>query len=569
MKKFGIFAAVIAVLVTITYIIGRNPVKTIDESDALATCSDAFAENVRERMNEDDVVITVGGDSMEEFGYSFSISDHMRLLVEGEFLRSLLLCSVQRYPDGEVLIMKGDNRIELAVGSERAVVNEKTEIPLGDKVYVEEDGDKLIIPIDKIAEYLGYEVKYDIKQKWVDLAVVSDDDPLPERYDMRDYGRVSPVRDQGRYGTCWAFASLGALETSIRPMEDDIFSVDHMSMCNSYALDVNSGGEHTMSIAYLAAWQGPVLEKDDPYGDGMSDPNLPAEKHLEEALIINGREDETIKSAIFRYGAIETSIYSALEYVDSYSMYYSSEYAAYYYDGDETPNHDVVVVGWDDHFPKENFTIQPEGDGAFICKNSWGEEFGDEGYFYVSYYDTKICRKSVVYTRVGDKDNYDKIYQTDKLGWVGQLGFSKEEAYFSNVYQAGKGENLAAVSFYATDKNTEFEVYVVRNFKDVTSFKNRELVTSGSMKYAGYYTVDFPEEIELEDHERYAVVVNIKTPGAVHPIAIEYNADERTASFDISDGEGYISLYGEMWHRAESSEKCNVCLKAFTNKRVQ
>lgn len=567
MKKFGIFAAVIAVLVTITYIIGRNPVKTIDESDALATCSDAFAENVRERMNADDVVITVGGDSMEEFGYSFSISDHMRLLVEGEFLRSLLLCSVQRYPDGEVLIMKGDNRIELAVGSERAVVNEKTEIPLGDKVYVEEDGDKLIIPIDKIAEYLGYEVKYDIKQKWVDLAIVSDDDPLPERYDMRDYGRVSPVRDQGRYGTCWAFASLGALETSIRPMEDDIFSVDHMSMCNSYALDVNSGGEHTMSIAYLAAWQGPVLEKDDPYGDGMSDPNLPAEKHLEEALIINGREDETIKSAIFRYGAIETSIYSALEYVDSYSMYYSSEYAAYYYDGDETPNHDVVVVGWDDHFPKENFTIQPEGDGAFICKNSWGEEFGDDGYFYVSYYDTKICRKSVVYTRVGDKDNYDKIYQTDKLGWVGQLGFSKEEAYFSNVYQAGKGENLAAVSFYATDKNSEFEVYVVRNFKDVTSFKNRELVTSGSMKYAGYYTVDFPEEIELEDHERYAVVVNIKTPGAVHPIAIEYNADERTASFNISDGEGYISLYGEMWHRAETSEKCNVCLKAFTNKR--
>ena len=100
-------------------------------------------------------------------------------------------------------------------------------------------------------------------------------------------------------------------------------------------------------------------------------------------------------------------------------------------------------------------------------------------------------------------------------------------------------------------------------------FKNRELVTSGSMQYAGYYTVDFPEEIELDDNERYAVVVKIKTPGAVHPIAIEYNADERTASFDISDGEGYISLYGEMWHRAETSEKCNVCLKAFTNKRVQ
>ena len=252
------------------------------------------------------------------------------------------------------------------MGSDKATVNKKTEVELGDAVYVDEAEDKLMVPIDKIAEYLSYEVDYYVDQKWVDLARLPDETPLPEKYDMRDYGRVSPVRDQGRYGTCWAFASLGALETTLLPMEEDIFSVDHMSMCNSYALDVNSGGEHTMSIAYLAAWQGPVLEKDDPYGDGMSDPNLTAEKHLEEALIINGREDETIKSAIFRYGAIETSIYSALEYVDSYSMYYSSEYAAYYYDGDETPNHDVVVVGWDDNFPKENFTIQPEGDGS-IC----------------------------------------------------------------------------------------------------------------------------------------------------------------------------------------------------------
>ena len=553
-------------LVTITFFVGRNPVKTIDESEAVAACGQAFGANIRSRMNEDDVIITVGGGSMEEFGFHFYVSENMHLMVEGEFLRSLLLCSVQRYPDGTVLIMKGDNKIYLTIGSDRATINRKEDVPLGDIVYLDEETDSVMLPIDHIAEYLCYEVCYHVEDKWVDLAILPGEMALPEKYDMRDYGRVSPVRDQGRYGTCWAFASLGAFETTIRPMEESIFSVDHMSMCNSYALDVNSGGEHTMSIAYLAAWQGPVYEDDDPYGDGMSDPNLEAEKHLEEALIINGRDDNTIKSAIFRYGAIETSIYSALEYADSYSMYYSSEYAAYYYDGDETPNHDIVIVGWDDTFPKENFTVHPEGDGAYICKNSWGEEFGDDGYFYVSYYDTKICNKSVVYTRVGDKDNYDNIYQTDKLGWVGQLGFSKEDAYFSNVYEAGLDEELAAVSFYATDEDTEFEVYVVRNFENVDSFKSREFVVSGSMKHAGYYTVDFPEAIPLGDHERYAVVVKIRTPGAVHPIAIEYNADERSDSFDISDGEGYISLYGEMWHRAETSEKCNVCLKAFTNK---
>ena len=61
------------------------------------------------------------------------------------------------------------------------------------------------------------------------------------------------------------------------------------------------------------------------------------------------------------------------------------------------------------------------------------------------------------------------------------------------------------------------------------------------------------------------MVVKIKTPGAIHPIAIEYDVDERTKNFDITDGEGYISLYGELWHSAEETQSCNVCLKAFTN----
>lgn len=542
----------------------RRPDVNVERSTEFESCAATYKTNLTEKLNSEDIKFTVAGLDIDRFNYEVYVSDQMVLMVESSLLKSLLSCSVLEYNDGGVIMMKGDNKVVLTVGSNQAMVNDNHIIDLGSVVI--KDGEKLFIPLDNIAEFFSYKVTYDLKANWIDLTRLEGEKLLPATYDMRDYGRVTPVRDQGRYGTCWAFASLGALETTLLPEEENVFSTDHMSMNNSYNLDIESGGEHTMSIAYLAAWQGPVYESDDPYGDGESNEHLRAVKHLEEALIINEKDMDVLKSAIFRYGAVETSVYTQMEYVDSVSPYYSKENASYYYDGEELPNHDVVVVGWDDNYAKENFTNVPEGDGAFICKNSWGPEFGDGGYVYVSYYDANICKKSVVYTRVGDVDNYDNIYQTDLLGWIGHMGFDKEEAFFANVYTAGKGEELAAVSFYATGKDTEFEVYVVSDYEDESSFKNRQFVTAGSTKYAGYYTVDFPEAIKLDDNERFAVVVKIKTPGAVHPIAIEYNSDERTENFDITDGEGYISLYGEKWHSAEETQQSNVCLKAFTNK---
>ncbi len=563
MKKIMGFIVTLFVIVTIAYLINRRPDVSVQRSSEFEACATVYKENMTDKLNSEDIKFTVAGLDVDRFNYEVYVSEQMVLMVESNLLKSLISCSVLEYSDGGVIIMKGDNKVVLTVGSNQAMVNDNHIIDL--QSVVAKEGEKLFIPLDNIAEFFSYKVTYDLRAGWIDLTRIEGEKLLPAAYDMRDYGRVTPVRDQGRYGTCWAFASLGALETTMLPKEENIFSTDHMSMNNSYNLDIDSGGEHTMSIAYLAAWQGPVYEADDPYGDETSDEELEAVKHLEEALIINEKDMDVLKSAIFRYGAVETSVYTQMEYVDSVSPYYSKENASYYYNGEELPNHDLVVVGWDDNYAKENFTNMPEGDGAFICKNSWGPEFGDGGYVYVSYYDVNICQKSVIYTRVGDADNYDNIYQTDLLGWIGHMGFDKEEAYFANVYTAGQNEELAAVAFYATGKDTEFEVYVVTDYEDKESLKNRQFVAAGNTKYAGYYTVDFPESIKLKDNEKFAVVVKIKTPGAVHPIAIEYNSDDRTESFDISDGEGYISLYGEMWHSAEETQQSNVCLKAFTN----
>ena len=135
------------------------------------------------------------------------------------------------------------------------------------------------------------------------------------------------------------------------------------------------------------------------------------------------------------------------------------------------------------------------------------------------------------------------------------------------MFTAQGKENLTAASFYATGKDSEYELYVVNNFEDENSFKNMKKVAEGSLKNAGYYTIDFSEEIPVEAGERYAVCLRIKTPNAVHPLAIEYAADKTTASVDLTDGEGYISASGSKWVDVTTIQKCNLCIKAFSNNR--
>ncbi len=130
--------------------------------------------------------------------------------------------------------------------------------------------------------------------------------PLPSSYDMRDENRLTPVQDQGNLGTCWAFAALGALESSLMPDHPWVFSADHMSFMSGYNMSQQDGGDFNMALAYLTAWKGPVLEEDDPYGDGYSPQNLKARVHLQEAVSIPQKDYEAIKRAILRWGGVQS-----------------------------------------------------------------------------------------------------------------------------------------------------------------------------------------------------------------------------------------------------------------------
>ena len=479
--------------------------------------------------------------------YDLYMSPDRNIMVPVELLTDAMNCSAHIYGGNSLLVEKHN-------------ISEVMEInPAEDGEYY--------VSLSNLSDILGYSCNFEITTKTATAVDESDNiSIIPTRYDLREKERMSVVKNQGSYGTCWAFAATSALESALLPEENDLFSVDHMSMSNSFDADQYEGGEYTMGMAYLAAWQGPVYESDDPYGDGKTDGSLKPVKHVQEMRVIDGKDYEAIKEAVFKYGGVTTSLYSTIRSSQGDSEYYKRSTNSYCYIGTEKPNHDVLIIGWDDNYPKENFSVNLEGDGAFICQNSWGDSFGDNGVFYVSYYDTNVGTHNVVYTRIEDTDNYDNIYQSDLCGWRGNLGFEKEEIYGANVFTAEKDEMVAAAGFYATSADTEYEVYIVNDFQNEASLTTRTQVASGTLEQAGYYTIDFDQEISVKAGEKFAVMLYLKTPGSQYPLAIEYDSQESYMdSVDLDDGEGYISYTGNKFINVKEKRDCNLCIKAFTN----
>lgn len=389
---------------------------------------------------------------------------------------------------------------------------------------------------------------------------------LPRSYDQRETGRSPRIKDQQELGTCWAVATSSALESGLKPGADFNFSADHISMQNGYNGTQQDGGAYTMAMAYLAAWKGPVLEEEDPYGDGVTTYGLAPSGHVQEMRLYKEKNIEKMKKAIYQYGAVQSSIYMDMTSSLSNSVYYSQINFSYCYPTKEKPNHDVLIIGWDDDYPASDFIYNVSGNGAFICQNSWGEKFGDGGIFYVSYEDANIGANSVAYSRIESTDNYGKIYQSDECGWVAQLGYGDDTCYFANVYTAGENnEVLKAVGFYATDKDTSYTIYAIPEYKGELSLISFNPSAKGKFEDAGYYTVDLDEPVQLEAGKKFAVVVKAVTPGSEYPAAAECEADEMTQNVDLSDGEGYISHNGILWSSSEEEYSCNICLKAYTD----
>jgi C1A family cysteine protease len=385
-----------------------------------------------------------------------------------------------------------------------------------------------------------------------------------DSYDLRTMGKLTPIRNQGQDGNCWAFASIASLESSQLPGESDDFSENNEKNLHGFNVPINMGGNDFMATAYLARWSGPVSESADPYsyGSTISPTGLPVEKHVQEVFFIPTRreplDNDLIKNAVRQYGAV----YSTLRYESSS---YTPRTAAYYYSGSGGFNHAIDIVGWDDGYAASNFDNPPPGSGAFIARNSWGSTWGDAGYFYISYYDTRIGRDNAMFT-AQPKNTYTRIYQYDPLGWVANFGFGSDTAYYANVFSAAGSEQLKAVGFYTSATNTEYEVKVFMNPDNgPLSSSGYSSQQNGTISLPGYHTICLDNTVNLKKGDRFTVAVKVVSPGWTTPVAIELPIDGYSFGATASPGQSYISSDGVGWSDLTTSQpNTNVCLKAFT-----
>ena len=380
-------------------------------------------------------------------------------------------------------------------------------------------------------------------------------------FDLRSANKVSPVKDQNPYGTCWAFATYGSLESCLLPGELRDLSEDNLVLNAGFDVGgdpYNYGGNYTMSTAYLIRWGGPVNEGDDAYGDALTPSGLAAAKHVQEVLYIPGgtsaSDTVNIKFALTTIGAVATSI-------SWQSSAYRSTTASFYYSGGASTNHAVTIIGWDDDHAASNFVSPAPGNGAWLIKNSWGAGWGQSGYFWISYYD-RYCGTddvdNVVFGGVEAAGNYSDIYSYDPLGEIGAFGYGSSTAWGANVFSATSSAPVAAVGFFTQAPDTTYTVYAGATLESL------QAKASGSLGTPGFHTVTLSSPLAVIAGSDFAVAVRLTSPGSSYPVAIEYALAGFSSAASASSGQSFTSSNGTSWSDLTGwSSSANVCLKAY------
>ena len=471
---------------------------------------------------------------------------------------------------------------------------------------------KLTVTAQECYGYVDFPLEVESIHEEGEIAVLSAEE-LPAAYDSRQKGVVTSVKSQSPWETCWSFAAMAALESNLLSnqvvntadlsetqfcysnykMVEDVqggFNGDGLKTDNTFAQFLAKGGNVLIGFRALTSWGGCTEESRVPYPlTGVAANSITVgEKtenliHLQQFYEISIEDVDALKKEIMNNGALTSSYYHNYTYFNSTTgAYYAPQYPG--------RNHAITIIGWDDNYSKSNFkeipiydgygkvvdSYKPSNDGAWLAKNSWGENFGNNGYMWISYEDSSIG--DIWCVLHGEKaDNYDYIYQYDGSY---QSSYILNPEKISNIFtvpsNAQKDQVLRAVSFETGSTNVEYSIMVYKNPLDSLNPESGEKLfanpVEGKCVYQGYHTIKLPKDIILKPGDSFAVVVTVnKESGEELRMVLETTRTWNNISYTASATEGQSLYYkGGKWTDVVNlvnnlNKVGNIRIKAFTS----
>ena len=213
------------------------------------------------------------------------------------------------------------------------------------------------------------------------------------KFDARNQGIITPVRRQ-QCGNCWAYAAVAAFEANYTKTNGT--NPNNLDASEQHVVSCSNGGSCSGGLSYkVFDWMkngNKNLATEAQYPDLGVNGNCPAQKPNTSYYIEawgSCRQDgdnskiapvSNIKAAICQYGSVKTS-FTATTLVQNYTNGVINEFPSNY--SNPSSNHAVIIVGWDDT------------KGAWLIKNSWGTNWGMNGYGWIAYGSNNIGRRAI------------------------------------------------------------------------------------------------------------------------------------------------------------------------------
>ena len=382
--------------------------------------------------------------------------------------------------------------------------------------------------------------------------------PPPERfmavqadpqYDWRTTGKVTSVKNQSTCGACYAFASLANIESKMLIDGEGTldFSENNAKECNYY--DASCSGGNYLMMADLFSQKGVVLESCDAYvaGDVSCNTSCPYIKTLLDWRIISTDavpSTTTLQNYIQTYGPVYTTLYAGDANDASWDTEFNNYDGSYtlYYTGSYTPNHAVLIVGWD------NDIIHAGGSGAWIVKNSWGTGWGgtcgygaEGGYFTIAYGSANIGQYSSYIYDWQDYDDGGVLFNYDDGGWGNYWGYGSTTGWGMCEFTADDDIDLTRVEFWTTDATTDIDIYIYDDFVGGTLSSLLASKENNAFDEAGYHSVSLDEALQVSNGDDIYVAVKFTNASFEYPIVADNNGPLET-------GKTYISGSGSSWY---------------------